>query len=312
MPEYLNMLDVAKRRAAILGPVVEQVIVNVPELNVFPVRTVKGTSYQTLKRTGLPTVQFSMMNQGFDPSKSTTELGKFECFPFGGRIECDKRVADQYEGGRSAYFAFEAKGITLSSMLTLGRQIFYGAGGEIDKGFPGLKAFLPNGAAQTINAGGTTANTASSVYFVKFGTEDAVSLIAGEDGDIFELREPREETIKDKDGKNMDGLTSQMDGWTGLQVANVYSVGRILNLTNDAGKGLTDKLGYDYRETVPVGWQPDFCFMSRRSLGQLQRSRNPISNNSNQALAYASIPTDLAGIPIIVTDSIVNTDSIEA
>lgn len=307
----LTLLDIAKSHESVASPLVELVIVNTPELMAAPVRTVDGTTYQTLNRVGLPSVGFSKVNKGFAPSKSRTELTSFECLPFGGRVEADARLARQWKGGEAAYFAFEAQGMLLATMQALGTQMFYGAGGATDDGFPGLKQFVPVASTFSVDATGTTALTASSVYFVKWGVDDGVALIAGMDGDIYSLREPRIESLTDKDGTNkFDGLVSQMDGWVGLQIANANCVGRIYNLTADSGKGLTDALGYSLLEKFPVGWKPDVALMSRRSLGQLQRSRTVVTNNSSGPLTYGGLPTEIAGVPIIVTDSILNTDAI--
>ncbi|MCH8046158.1 MAG: hypothetical protein IID44_20795 [Planctomycetes bacterium] len=93
----------------------------------------------------------------------------------------------------------------------------------------------------------------------------------------------------------------------GLAIGSAVSVGRIANLTEDSGKGLTDDLIYESLETFPAGRQPNIIAMSRRSLRQLRNSRTA----TNATGAPAPRPTEVEGIPIIVTDGINNVEAIE-
>jgi hypothetical protein len=69
-------------------------------------------------------------------------------------------------------------------------------------------------------------------------------------------------------------------------------------------------------ENFPSGVMPTHIFMSRRSRSQLQQSRTVTlqgagSSRPNQPI-YSPLPTEFEGIPIVVTDSILNTDAIES
>jgi len=92
----------------------------------------------------------------------------------------------------------------------------------------------------------------------------------------------------------------------GLQIASKYSIGCIKKLTEDSGKGLTDSLLSQLYQKFPVGHKPDVFLMSRRSQGQLQRSRTA----TNATGAEADIPVSWQGVPIIPTDSILDTESL--
>jgi hypothetical protein len=105
-----------------------------------------------------------------------------------------------------------------------------------------------------------------------------------------------------------------------MQRININSVGRILNVTVDSGKTASDSLISQLLEKFPVGFTPDAFFMSRRSHGQLSRSRPvtifsqpgvaPGANSRTPPIFATSVP-DFNGIPVVVTDSILNTDAIE-
>ena len=178
------MLDIAKLSGndATVG-LIEANIRYAPEAGLFPFRTIRGTSYKTGLRTGLPTVGFRNANEGQTPGKSTFEQKVIEAFIFGGQLEVDKAVADADERGEAYLKALEADGVMLASMRAIGSQIWYGVTQDA-KGFPGLKAATPkggltiNGDLLAVDATGTTADTASSVYAVKFGEKD-LTLIGG-------------------------------------------------------------------------------------------------------------------------------------
>ena len=314
-----TLLDIQKLNGndAAVG-LIEESIKYTPEIGLMPMRTIRGTTYKTGIRTGLPTTGFRNANEGFTPSKSTFVDRIIQAYIFGGSIEADKAVADAYEDGAEAWQAVEALGVAQSAMRSLGKQVFYGVT-EDSKGFPGLKAATPfgestvNGDPLTINATGTTATTASSVYAVRLGIQD-VQLIGGR-SQAFELGDFRVQNIVKSD-KTMEAYVANLTAWIGMQIGNENSVRRICNLTAQSGKGLTDTLLSELVDSFPVGYTPDAIFMSRRSRTQLQTSRTVTlfgqgTNRPNQS-NIAPIPTEYDGIPIIATDSIGNTDAIES
>jgi len=313
-----TLLDIAKLNGndPVVG-LIEASIRYSPEAELFPFRTIRGTSYKTALRTGLPTASFRAANEGVTPSKSTFTDKIVECFILDSQIEVDKAVADAYEDGPEAFQALEAAGVMQAVLRKLGTQIYYGTAAD-GKGFPGLKAFTPKGAKTlngddlTVDAGGSTASTASSVYLVSFGNH-ALTLIGGR-SKSFELEPWRVQTIT-KDGKNLTAYVAALTAWFGLQIVDENSVRRILNVTADNGKGLTDALLAKAIGTFPVGFRPDAILMSRRSRAQLQASRTVTLFGQGRTRpdqsAVAPLPTEYEGIPIIATDSIRDDDAIE-
>jgi hypothetical protein len=313
----LTFLDVAKLNGsdAVVG-LVEESIVSAPEVNLFPVRTVKGTSYKTLARTGRPSVDFIAASQGIPAGKSTFENKTFECAILGGRVEVWKSVLDAPENGTPEDIkATEAIGVMESAMEKIGSQIFYGTTDlGSAKGFSGLANFVDG--AMILDATGTTANTGSSVYMVVFG-EKAVQLVMGLNAKI-ELGEFRVESLEDADGNKGPGEVADLCSWIGLQCASKYAVVRIKNLTEQDGKGVTDALLSKAQELFPAKMKADAIFMSRRSRRQLKDSRAAkvsLQSGGKQGdlgggSAYVPTPTDFEGIPIIATDSILNTEPI--
>lgn len=316
-----NLLDIAKLNGndKLVG-LIEENLTSAPEVEIFPFRTIKGTSYNTVTRVSFPGVGFRAANSGSTPGKSTYEKKLVEAFIFGGVIQVDKAVAQAHEDGPEAWEMIEASGVTKNSLIKLGSQIWYGTTSDTN-GFPGIKAALPFtagvAAGTVINATGTTATTASSVYAVKFGTQD-VTLVGGNNRAV-ELSEFTDQQLSSDSGSTWyAGRVADLTGWIGCQVGNVNCVRRICNLTEDSGKGLTDALLADLMASFPVGYRPDAIFMSRRSRKQLQKSRTVVINGGATGQPgggsgnVAPTPTEYEGVPIIATDSILNTDAIES
>lgn len=316
----LTMLDIAKLSGndAVVG-LIEENLKYSPEAQYFPFRTIRGTSYKAAFRTGLPTTGFRAANEGQTPSKSEFRQALIEAFIFGGQIEVDKAIALAHEGGVDELLAIESSGVMQSALRNLGSQIWYGTVKD-GKGFPGLKAFTPKG-GKTLNgddlfvdATGAAASTASSVYAVKLGNQD-VTLIGG-NNTAWQLDDFQIQQVTAQNGGKFTAYVAGLTSWIGLQCVNENSVRRIGNLTAESGKGLTDALLYKLLETFPVGVVPDAIFMSRRSRTQLQNSRQVVLQGQGVVRpdqpAIAPLPTSFEGIPIIVTDSILNNDAIEA
>lgn len=300
-----TLLDIAKANGsdAAVG-LIEEVLNAFPEVQLGAARTIKGLNFKTLVRTALPTASFRSANEGTTPTKSTLENRLVECFILNPRWECDKAVADAYEDGASSYIAMEADGQLRASMITLGSQFYYGAGtGGDAKGHPGLI----NGYDSTnmvVDAGGTTASTGSSVWAVKFGPQ-AVQWVYGNDGQLA-VSDVTEQRVLDANSAPYTAYCQELLARPGLQVASKYAAARIKKLTADSGKGLTDARISDLLSKFPVGHKPDFLFMSRRSLMQLQSSRTATTPTG----APAPIPQDSFGVPIVPTDSILDTESL--
>lgn len=313
-----SLLDVAKRNAAdSVHGLLDEAARQVPEItgqvmsrgqmltvpNVGAGRTISGIQYKTLVRTALPTAGFRNANEGIAASASSFENRLVECFILNPRWECDKAVADANEDGAAAYIAEEAQAIVASAMMALGRQFYYGrnSGGHA-KGHPGLIDSVD--ASLVVDATGSTANTGSSVWAVKFGPQD-VQWVMGNDGSL-NVSDPREESIVDGSGNRFTAYIQEMLSWVGLQAKSKFAIGRIKNLTTQASKTLTDDMLGELYSRFPVGKKPDAFFLSRRSLEQLRRSRTATSATGTTA----PTPTEWENVPLIPTDSIMDTEAI--
>lgn len=298
-----TLLDIAKANGsdALVG-LIDETTQAAPEVRSGAARTVRGLSYKTLVRTGLPTVGFRSANAGYASSKGVYENRTYECYLFNPRWECDKAVAMAHEDGMEAFVALEASGIMEAAFQELGSQFYYGTSND-SLGFPGLLAAYDS-TNMVVDAGGTADNVSTSVWAVKFGPRD-VQWIYGQDGNLS-LSDLIEARLTDGSSNPYTGLVQEILMHVGLQVGSTRSIARIKKLTTDSGKGVTDARIASCLALFQTGVKPDVLFMNRRSLEQLRASRTA----TNATGAPAPMPAEAFGVPILVTDSITSTETL--
>ena len=311
MPANLTLLDLAKLNGAdpIVG-LIEEVATSSPEVTTIPARTIRGTSYKTVIRNSRPTVAFRAANEGTAATKSNFTERLVEAFILSARIEVDKAVARGYEDGPEALQAIEAVGVMRAALSTVGSQTIYGTAAGA-KGFFGLQEMVTAfGTDLVVDAGGTTASTASSIYAIKAGTT-GVQYVYG-NGTSFDLSPFREGDAEDADGDRYAAYIADLTDWIGFQCVNKYAVGRLKDITADTGKTATDAKIAELLSKFPVGERPTHLLMSRRSAFQLQISRTTAPNTKQEAFngILPGTPTESFGIPIIITDSITDTEAL--
>lgn len=319
-----TLLDLARLNGndAVVG-LVEENLTYAPELSVVPARTVRGTSYRTVSRDTYPGVGFRAANGGVPYTKSTFLNRLHECYIFSGNIRADVAVMNAHEDGAEAFKAIESSGVMKQAMIDIGSQFIYGTASDA-KGFPGLQAFhdafsteltARSVAPIVLDAGGTTASTGSSVYGVKFG-DQGLQFIFGNNSTLTLSDWFRQMVNDGTAGQDYLAECASLNSWIGLQAATPYCVGRLKDATADSTKGVTDAKLAELLALYPVGYKPDVWFMSRRSAFQLQSSRSATSITNSGAKGqdgrdvFAAEPTSACGIPIVVTDSITNTEAL--
>jgi len=270
-----------------------------------------GTSHKYLKETGAPVVGFRSANTGRENQKSTDTQVTIDLKILDASFAVDQAVANEYRLGRDAYILREARRHLKAALFEAEKQIINGTGNNAD-GFTGLANASTIDAladAMVVNAGGSTADTGSSVYLIRtndLGTD--CTLITGQNGKI-DIGETVSQAIEDRaNSGRFPGYYTPITGWLGLQIGSAYSLGRIVNVTEDAGKGLTDALIYSALAKFPAARQPNLLVMNRRSLEQLRKSRTA----TNATGAPAPRPIDVDGIRIITTDAITSTEALLA
>lgn len=273
-----------------------------------------GTLHKYTKETGAPVVGFRAANGGrdLDSSEDTEVSATLNILDFTSQI--DKAIADAYvRGGASAKVGREARRHLRQAMFVYEKQLLNGTIGGEAAGFVGFANVLDDSDdAMVVDAGGTTANTGSSVYLVRVGEDDVVGVL-GNDG-VFDLGETvvQQRIVNPgTDNKTLPTYYTPGTGYCGLQVGGAFSFARICNLTEDSGKGLTDDLIYDAMALFPAGRKPNRIVMNVRSEEQLRKSRTATNATGAPAPLPSQTGEKIAGkMDLIITDGITNTEAL--
>lgn len=321
---FLTLLDIAKRNGndTSLG-LVEEGVKSCPELGKIPGRPVAGIEYTYLKRTGRPPVGFRTANAGVESGKSKYEQVRALMYMLSGIVEVDKGVADADEQGPEALQGDEASGVAQSLMEAVGAQVWNGTAAD-SKGFQGVKQALDSdislaNGGRVLRADTTSGAGNTSVYLVRYG-RDGLSFDFGKNG-ALELSEFRTETKR----KVVDGVetahpvyTADLTGWIGLRLATTEGAMRIANVREQDGKeGLSDKI---FAKALRYwrGRSPDAIWMNRTAAYLLQASRSVTimsgagGKPGGGVEKFAPMPTEVYGIPIVITDSIGDSEAFVA
>ena len=328
---------------------------DVPIFNHFATRTVTGTRFKTLALGTLPSEPtFLNLNEGYTASKTLFTLGEMGLCRIGRSIKVQLSSMRLWDSENAvagfSYWDLQAAEAFKVALMHIEKVMIYGTAYD-PKGFPGMKQLTPALISNTltyatptapeddfyvrsfINAGGTTASTASSIYAVKYGPLDATMVLGGPNGisGFLNLETPRDvvqDVVDPVDGitKTDEFRYSSGEGYVGLSVAGSNEttrgyaqqcIRRVGNVTNDSGKGCTEALLDYLYESFPANKKPDVFFMSQRSLRQYRNSK-PVASiviNDGGTVSSATVTQPLAdnhrGVPIIVSDNILNTDAIE-
>lgn len=304
----LTLLDIAKRTGSdsVIG-VIEENLIHAPEFYTLPVRTVQGTTYKATLRTALPQGGFRKANAGIQISSSQYEQKTVNCFFWDVQMEVDEQIVDADPGELHDVLATEASGAFEGSIVSIGSQIYYGT----DANAEGFSGFVGNvDPSMVVNAGGT-GNETTSAWFV-YEHEQGVHIPVGNNG-LLQMKEWREAPVRDSKGGKYTAWHNNFKGFIGLNIGSKYSIGRIKNITAD--KPLNDQLGALMLSKFPAGRRPTRVFINRVGAYLLQNSRSAVGmveSDKGGRGAYAPLPEEIQGIPVVVTDSITTTEKATA
>jgi len=271
-----------------------------PVLAAMPaVEASNGTLHKYNKLTTEPTVGFRSLNDGRDHDYTVRTTVTETLQILDASFDMDAAIYNP------ELAAMEGRSHLQSAFAKAERQIFYGTSANGDSaGFNGFynSADL-NGLADdmVISAGGSSAGVQSSVYLIR-ATPDATGVcsVFGNGGDI---------SIGGAYQSMIEGASGRYDAWVvpivaymALQLGSKYSAARIANVET----ALDDDKIYEALSLFPASLQPTHICMNRTALKLLRASRT----STNATGAPAPRPTEVEGIPIIVSDQIVQTEAV--
>ena len=307
----LSSLDVLKiNNAEPLIGLIDDAIKHVPEMGFFNASPITRNEFNSLVVTQDPKVGFREVGGFADHESAKLELRTCKCAYLDASWKVDKALAEKSDWGKEQVFAIETLTHLRSAFIMLAQQIWYGAK-STPEGFRGLYELIGSTDSDRSNAdlhldaadGQTPGTDLSSVFAVSTGI-DSIQLAWGSEGkltegDVSSIYIPNPNNPK-QSGAYYYG--QELAGYCGLQVTSAHAFGRIFNLSKT--NKLNDDMLYELISRFPVGREPQAFFMTRRSLNHLRESRTAVNGTG----APAPTPTEVVGIPIIVTDAIANNE----
>jgi hypothetical protein len=263
-------------------------------------------SHEWLKKTAAPTAGFRDVNDGMENKKATYTKVTQALKLFDASFAIDIALLKLRSG--DALKRREARDHLKTAFASMEKQIIYGTGEDSDgfAGFANETSVDKKDDAMVVDATGTTVGGTTSVWAVRLG-EEAVAAVYGAGGRI-EIGEEYMTTLEGSSTGIYDAVRTPLIFWGGVQVATTLDLARIVNLTAQSGKTLTDDMLSDLIAKFPAGRGPSYLVMNRQSRKQLQQSRTA----TNATGAPAPFPTEAFGVPIIVTEQITNTEAVVA
>lgn len=301
---------------------IEDVTTLAPEFSTFSAHKRPGTWYKTVKRTGLPVVTFRNANAGVTASKSGYKSEIKEMFFLDGRLQMDEAVWEADSAHLGSLWQLEAAGAVRAGGILIGQQTWYGTSAD-SAGFTGIRSQL----ADSVAAGGTTNST--SAYLVWMDDQQGCRYDVGMDG-AFAISAPfRQQVVDPADStKSFFAYVGNLKAWVGLNVLSNLSAWGVTGITSTASQWLTDDKVAQLIAKIPVARRNNLrLFVNRAAHSYLQRSRstvnlgvNPAGTTSGTLASYQSggadgrpafspLPESTNGIPITLTDSILNTET---
>ena len=302
-PDYMTSAKVLQFNDSDLSFDVSDVLEDSPVLRRLSAFSVDGTQLRYMRKTANPVTGFRAANDGTQNDVATYEQVSVDLAIADASFNIDIALARGYRLGESAFIALQMRNHLQSMMFNIESELINGSSDA--NGFDGLGDEIDALAdSMMVNAGGTTADTGSSVYLIRTGFNDT-QVAWGNAGVITADDTVISRTIGSATGTFPSYYTA-ITGYCGLIYGSSYSAARICNLTEDSGKGLTDELISKAISLFPAGRGPNLIACSRRSLHQLQASRTA----TNATGSPAPYPLDSFGIEIVTTDSIPNNQAI--
>jgi hypothetical protein len=294
---------------------IEDVTTLAPEFSTFAAVKRSGTWYSSVRRTTLPTAQFRSVNEGVSTSRSIYKKEIKEMLFLDTQLQMDEAVWDADDSSVGAVWQLEAEGAMRSASILIGQQTWYGTSADA-KGFKGIASQL----SAVVKAGGTTNST--SAYLVWEDPREGVRYDVGKDGS-FAISAPFRQQVLDSSSKSMFAYVGNLKAYIGLFVGSAYSCWGVTGITTNTAapttNGITDNVAFQLLASIPAARRNNLrWFMNRTSEAILRQNRSTVATTGAVAYqpadsggmpAYAPLPERLAGWPITITDSILNTET---
>lgn len=193
------------------------------------------TGHRTTVRTGLPTAAWRLLNQGVQPTKSTTAQIDEACGMLEAWSEVDKDLA-MLNGNTAAFRLSEARSFLEAMNIEMAQTLFYGNVGLAPEEFTGLAArysLLSAANGQNIVDGGGTGSDNSSIWLAVWGDQTVHGIFPKGSKAGLIHNDHGEQTIETSSGIAGTRLRAFQDQWQwkcGIALKDWRYVVRIPNI----------------------------------------------------------------------------------
>jgi hypothetical protein len=287
-----------------------------PEFSTFSAHKRPGTWYKVVKQTSLPQVYFRSANQGISASKSTFKSEIKQMFFLDCRLQLDEMIMEADPREIGGLWQETAKAAIRSASIAIGQQVYYGTGASVN-GFPGVRSQL----SYTYSVG-TGPNT-TSAYLLNVDPQIGCRFDVGQNGE-FAISQPLRQQVNDAQGNSYFAYVGNLHSWIGFNVMSNMSCFAVTGISSTSSANyLTDKAVAQLTAGIPIPRRkPIICFINRLAEMTLQLSRSTINigisasplasyqpASSAGTPAFSPAPDRVNGFPIVLTDSILNTET---
>lgn len=281
------------------------------------------TGHRTTVRTGLPTVAWRLLNQGVQPSKSTTAQIDEACGMLEAWSEVDVELA-KLNGNAAAFRLSEARSFIEAMNNEMAQTLFYGNSSTAPEEFTGLAARYSSLSAangQNIVSGSGSGSDNSSIYLVCWGDQTVHGIFPKGSKAGLEHNDLGEETVESTAGIAGSRLRAFRDQWKwkcGIALKDWRYVVRIANIdisnliAKSSAADLIELMIKSIHRIQNLRMGKPVFYMNRSVFQMLdiQRRDDVISGGG---LVYKDVdgmvvPT-FRGIPIRICDALLETES---
>jgi len=282
------------------------------------------TGERTTIRTGLPQVYWRLINQGVNPSKSTTAQVDEQCGMLEAYSEVDKDLAE-LNGNSSSFRLSEASAFVEAMNQEMASTLFYGNASVDPEEFNGLAvrySSLSAQNAQNIIVGGGSGSDNSSIWLVVWGAQSCFGVFPKGSKAGLQHEDLGLVTVETTAGIAGARMRAYQDHWQwkcGVALKDWRYVVRIPNIdiSNLVGKSSAAdliELMIKAIHRVPQMGMGKACFYMNRSVFQMldiQRRDDVISGGG---LSYDVVDgkriASFRGIPVRICDALTESETL--
>lgn len=281
------------------------------------------TGHRTTVRTGLPTVAWRLLNQGIQPSKSTTAQIDEQCGMLEAWSEVDRDLA-QLNGNVAQFRMSEAVSFIEAMNQEMASTLFYGNAGLAPEEFTGLSIRYSSTSAangQNIVRGGGSGSDNSSIWLIVWGANTVHGIFPKGSKAGLMHEDLGEETVETTAGIAGNRMRAYRDHWQwkcGIALRDWRYAARICNLdistlVAQSGQPAIREAMIKAIHRIPTMGMGKAAFYTNRSIAQFLDIERFKGVGTGGGMTYEVIDgkwqASFRGIPIRTCDSLLETEA---